>query len=96
MDNKNLPKMPSIEIKKMSLTREVTSVVLKATTKCEKGFSCLAGSNESLCWVKYFNRYYFVEIKPQAADCCPYVFVYSNATYCLCPTRNEIYNRSQI
>jgi len=96
MDKNNLPEIHSIEIKKMSLTREVTSAVLKATTKCEKDFSCLADSNESLCRVKYFNRYNFVEIIPQAADCCPYIFVYSNATYCLCPTRNEIYNRYQI
>ncbi len=77
----------------MERTFQVSSFVLESTTKCKKGFSCLAGSKEGLCWVKYASEYHFVEIKPKSNDFCPYVFTYRNTTYCLCPTRNEIYQR---
>lgn len=75
---------------------QIKSVTSKAITRCEKDFSCLSGNEECVCWVAYASRYRFVQVKPQSNYPCSYLFHYGNETYCLCPTRNELYNRYQI
>jgi len=70
--------------------------ILSATTKCDKEFSCLSGCTDSMCWATYGSKYPFVEVKPKSAAVCSYLLRYSEASYCLCPTRNAIYNRYQV
>ncbi len=77
-------------------TLQMKSVVSKAITRCDKDFSCLSENVECTCWVTYASRYRFVEVKPRSNDPCSYLFHYGNGTYCLCPTRNELYNRYKI
>ena len=75
---------------------QVSIPILKATTKCDKGFSCLSGYTDCMCWASYASKYAFVEVKPKSVDPCSYLLHYGNATYCLCPTRNAIYNHYQM
>jgi hypothetical protein len=75
----------------MHVYMQVNTAVLKVTTKCNKSFACLSGNNECLCWATYASKYHFVEVKPESVDTCSYLLHYGNTTYCLCPTRNEIY-----
>jgi len=75
---------------------QLSGIVSKAATKCDKDFACLSGSVGCMCWVTYASRYRFVEIKPRSDEHCPYLFHYCEGTYCLCPTRNEVYNRYKI
>ena len=81
---------------RISWNKQLNSFVIKATTKCEHGFSCLSDSNECLCEVKCAGPEHFVEIKAHSSDSCRYFLAYNNFTYCLCPTRNEIYKRYNI
>ena len=71
---------------------KVNDLILKATNKCEKGFSCLSGDKECLCKVLTSNKSSCVKIEQRPVDSCKYLFHFNASTYCLCPTRNEIYN----
>lgn len=79
-----------------SVKRQIDEPVLRATTKCAKGFFCLAGRTDCACGPAYLSRYPFVEIKPKSIEPCSYLLRYRDATYCLCPTRNAIYQRYQV
>jgi len=75
---------------------QVSMPIVKATTKCAKGFSCLSGCTDCMCWASYASKYPFVEVKHKSVDSCAYLLQYGNATYCLCPTRNAIYTHYQV
>ncbi len=75
---------------------QVDKPVLSATTKCEKGFFCLSGKADCTCRPAYASKYPFIEIKPTCIGPCSYLFRYGELTYCLCPTRNAIYQRYQV
>jgi hypothetical protein len=70
---------------------KVSGAILKDTTNCRNSFACLSGETEYMCEViKSVSSYNAVIIKPKSIDSCKYFFHIDN-TYCLCPTRNEIY-----
>ena len=76
---------------------EVSEAILKDTTNCRKCFACLSGETECMCEViKPARAYNAVVIKPKSIDACKNFFHLDNTIYCLCPTRNEIYNRYRI
>jgi len=64
-----------------------------AARKCSKGFSCLEGNTECLCPVRTINGNHTVQIDPSTANSCKNCFHMNPKTYCLCPIRNELYNR---
>jgi len=72
---------------------QIDRPVLSATTRCTKGFFCLSGHSDCICWPTYASRYPFVEIRPKSIGPCSYLLHYGNSDYCLCPTRNAIYHR---
>ncbi len=74
----------------------VCDITIRATTKCDKEFSCLEGSRQDLCSVKYcINRgISFVECAND--NNCYYKTSYGDGMICLCPVRNELYNKYKI
>jgi hypothetical protein len=74
----------------------VSELIVKATTKCKKGFSCLSGKTACMCKVTASNPDHTLVIKPHSSDPCNYHLSLGNAHYCLCPVRNDIYNRYKI
>ena len=73
---------------------KVSGAILKDTTNCRNSFACLSGETECMCEViKSARAYNVVAIKPKSIDSCKNFFHLDNTIYCLCPTRNEIYNR---
>ena len=75
---------------------KISEYTLKATTKCEKDFSCLSGRKECLCKIEYPNEHHTILIKTRPDNFCTYLLHLNASTYCLCPTRNEIYIRYKI
>jgi hypothetical protein len=74
----------------------IDDVIIKKTTKCKHDFSCLSGDKRRLCDVVASNGDDIVEIKAQPFRSCSYCMCLDSASYCHCPTRNEIYNRYRI
>jgi len=77
----------------MEMNIIVEEHIRNATTKCNKGYSCLEGNTECLCPVRTINNNHTVQIDPSSANSCKYCFHMNPKTYCLCPVRNELYNR---
>jgi hypothetical protein len=76
---------------------KVSEVILKDTTNCRNNFACVSGETGCMCEViKSVSSYNVVVIKPKSIDYCKYFYHLDNTNYCLCPTRNEIYNRYKI
>lgn len=70
----------------------VDSATISATTKCSKQFSCLAGDGE-ICAVEYsMNKGISFVNCAEDSGCC-YRTSYGDGWICLCPVRNEIYNK---
>ena len=72
---------------------QIEEHIRQAATKCRKCFSCLEGNKECLCPVRTINGNHTVQIDPASANSCKYCFHMEPKTYCLCPVRNELYNR---
>jgi len=70
----------------------ISEYIKMATTRCKKDFSCLNGSKDCLCEIDASNGSHTVSIKTKGSTCCNYLLRLGSRTYCLCPTRNEIYN----
>jgi len=75
---------------------KVSDLILKATTQCKKGFSCLSGKTDCMCKASSSNPDHTLVIKPYSSDPCDYNRTLGNAHHCLCPVRNDIYNRYKI
>jgi|COG998Drversion2_1049125.scaffolds.fasta_scaffold470610_1 hypothetical protein len=75
---------------------KVSELIIKATTKCKKGFSCLSDKTDCMCKAISSSPDHTVVIKPSSSDPCNYHRTLGNAHYCLCPVRNDIYNRYKI
>jgi hypothetical protein len=75
---------------------QIEQAVVNATTGCTKGFMCLSGHTDCMCWPAYASRYPFVEIKPKSIEPCSYLLRYGTTACCLCPTRNAIYHRYRV
>ena len=73
---------------------QIDQYVLAKTTKCKCGFSCLSEGNNCLCEVITQNRLAKVaKVKPTADLSCNYSFHLGKSSFCLCPTRVEIYKQ---
>lgn len=72
---------------------DIEEHILKAAAKCRKEYSCLDGNTECLCPVRAINGNHTVQIDAACANSCKYCFPMKPKTYCLCPVRNELYNR---
>ena len=72
---------------------EINEDIIKAATKCEKGFSCLSDNLEESCKVEYCvsNTVYFV--KCLSAAHCSYKEPFGEGYFCTCPIRKEIYDK---
>lgn len=75
---------------------KINEYIKEATTRCEKGFSCLKGQKACLCEIEGSNGSHTVSIKTKSNNSCKYLLHLGASTYCLCPTRNEIYNKYQL
>ena len=70
----------------------VSAKTKQATTKCEKGFSCLNGGRENICKVeRNFDEVIFV--KCLHTDSCDYKMSFGYSAICNCPTKKEIFNK---
>jgi hypothetical protein len=56
----------------------------------------LNGDKDCLCEVDHVNSNRTVQIKNKPANACKYILKMGSSLYCLCPVRNEIYNRFKI
>ncbi len=72
---------------------EIDDDVIKATTKCEKSFSCLADNLETSCKVEYAvsNTVHFV--KCLSGTHCSYRISFGYDYICTCPIRKAIYEK---
>lgn len=75
---------------------KVNEHIIAATVKCNKKYRCLNGDKSCLCEVDHANANRTVQIKTKAANGCQYILKMGSSVYCLCPVRNEIYNRYKI
>ena len=72
---------------------KIDDAVVKKTTKCHCGFSCLSKSKGCLCSVLHFIGHEMVQIKSNVSNSCNYHILYGNEHFCLCPIRSELYQR---
>jgi hypothetical protein len=75
---------------------KVSDVIVKATTRCKKGFACLSGKVECMCGVESTSEDHTVVIKPKYTTPCQYRNSREGMHLCLCPVRNDIYRRYKI
>jgi len=72
---------------------KIDDAVVKKTTKCRCGFSCLSKNQGCLCKVLSSISNEMVQIKSNLSNCCKYHILFGNEHFCLCPVRNELYQR---
>jgi hypothetical protein len=75
---------------------KIAETTLKRTLSCKKDFCCLTGSREYLCEVVSSVGSSMVQIKAVSQRSCKYYVPFGSASYCVCPTRNELFNRYKI
>jgi hypothetical protein len=76
--------------------RYIDKVTISATTKCNKDFSCLNGPCDNLCSVAYSMNQGIAFVRCAEGLICNYRTSYGDSYICLCPVRNEIYNKYSI
>lgn len=73
---------------------KVSEEVLKDTSNCKQGFSCLSGKRECLCEVEDSSNGMVIFIKPSCKlGLCHYRLSFGRSFICNCPVRKEIFNR---
>lgn len=73
---------------------KVSEDVLKDTSNCKQGFSCLAGKGDCLCEVEDSSNGMVLFIKPACkSGFCYYRLSFGCSFICNCPVRKEIFNR---
>ncbi|TNF52770.1 hypothetical protein EP227_06875 [bacterium] len=75
---------------------KIEDYILKATNKCKNNFSCLDGKKNCMCKIIHSNNYHTVQIDGKPVNACNYILSMGSKMYCLCPVRNELYNRYKI
>ena len=75
---------------------KIDDSVLNRTFNCKDDFRCLSGNKECLCAVVGSVGSSMVQIKSEFHPHCKYRVPFDSFDYCLCPTRNELYNRYKI
>ena len=74
----------------------IESYTLQATVKCKTNFSCLDGKKDCICKIVHSNGHHTVQIEGKPVSVCNYILNIGSKMYCLCPVRNELYNRHKI
>ena len=74
----------------------VSDEIQKATTHCEKGFSCLAGDRKDICTVEtcVVEKIYFIKCLNEGY--CSYQHQFGSAYFCDCPTRKDLFNKYKV
>ena len=72
---------------------EIADSVRKKTTKCESDFKCLTGDTSCVCEVTEGSKLATVKIRSKPNPSCVYSLSIDTLHYCLCPTRNAIYQK---
>lgn len=74
----------------------VSADVMRATTKCQKDFSCLDGKNRTCCEITDCVNNEVIFVKCKHSPSCPYQQRFGNEFVCNCPIRKEIYIKHKI
>ena len=77
-------------------TIKINEDILQRTTSCNHDFKCLFGDKQRLCEVIGSIGSDMKDIKPNPEIECKYHLSFDTNNLCLCPTRNELYNRYRI
>jgi hypothetical protein len=78
---------------------QVSDDILKKTTKCHNGFSCLSGGPHPVCKVEEPIGTLAVLTNCEGKVSCEYCIPYgiaNSSSFCTCPVRNEVYRRYKI
>ena len=75
---------------------QIEDYILQATNKCKNNYSCLDGNKDCICKILHSNNNHTVQIESKPVSACNYVLSMGAKMYCLCPVRNELYNRHKI
>ena len=78
------------------LDLKIDESVLNRTFNCKDDFRCLIGNKEFTCEVVRPVGSSMVQIKVLSQTSCKYHVPFGSSAYCICPTRNELYNRYKI
>lgn len=78
------------------MSYHVSAESQKATTGCEKGFSCLMGDRKDLCVVEACvdGKVHFIKCLNRGY--CSYQQPFGMGHVCTCPTRKELFNKFKI
>ncbi|PLX74024.1 MAG: hypothetical protein C0615_10060 [Desulfuromonas sp.] len=77
-------------------TLYVSDVTINATTKCAKEHACLSGGGVGLCSVEYCINQGLTFVECVDEKECPYCTPFGSSNICLCPVRNELFNKYKI
>jgi hypothetical protein len=77
----------------LSVKIAVSANVIERTTRCQRQFSCLSGAVESLCEVEYVVVGELYCLKRTSWRGCSYERRFGDTFLCICPVRQEIYDR---
>ncbi|HEY9205303.1 MAG TPA: hypothetical protein VIO58_05230 [Candidatus Methanoperedens sp.] len=74
----------------------VSEDIIKKTTRCKKGFSCLSGERKDICRVELCidDKIHF--LKCSYDNFCGYQVPFGYSSVCTCPVRKELFNRYKI
>jgi hypothetical protein len=72
---------------------KIDEEILQKTAYCEHNFSCLSGVQSCMCEDDRSLGYGMLEINPKYGADCKYHVTFGNTSFCICPTRNEIFKR---
>ena len=75
---------------------KIDEEIAQRTTKCEHHFSCLSEDKARICEAMRSLGFVILEVKYKNRSVCRYCLSFGNKNICLCPTRNEMYNRYNI
>jgi len=78
------------------MRHHISDESLKATTHCEKAFSCLEEDRNGLCEVEHCVSETVHFIKRLNDLSCFYQQPFGSGHFCACPTRKELFNRYKI
>ena len=82
--------------RELEMETRIEDYILQATNKCKKNFSCLNGQKDCICQIVHYNGHHTVQIEGKPVSACNYILSIGPKMYCLCPVRNELYNRHKI
>lgn len=75
---------------------DVSEETRHETIQCDKSFSCLKNDGKDLCKVRLGGNGPAHFVKCPEDNHCSYRLSYGGAYLCICPVRNEIYNKYKV